>query len=323
MEYRKFGRTNLMVSEIGHGLWGMSGWSGSDDRQSLETLQSSLELGCNFFDSAWAYGEGHSDQLLGRLIKNNPGANIIAASKIPPKNGRWPGSSQDKLTEVFPAGHVIEYTEKILSGIGRDYLDLLQFHVWDDAWTENDEWKQAIAELKSKQMIRFFGLSINRWEPWNGLKALRTGLVDAVQVIYNIFDQAPEDKLFPLCREMDIAVIARVPLDEGGLTGKLTDDTRFPAGDWRAHYFGPENLHQTVARAEALKQLLPTGMSLPDMALRFVLSNPVVSTTIVGIRTQDHLQEDFRASDGKGLPAELINRLRLHRWDRKVAPWSD
>ncbi|OGO61773.1 MAG: aldo/keto reductase [Chloroflexi bacterium RBG_19FT_COMBO_49_13] len=323
MIYRKFGRTNLMVSDIGHGLWGMTGWTGSDDRKSLETLQTSLEMGCNFFDSAWAYGNGNSDRLLGKLIKNNPNANIIAASKIPPKNRKWPASPDDRLSLVFPYQHILDYTEKILEGVGTGSLDLLQFHVWDDSWTDDDEWKKAITDLKAKKLIRFFGLSINRWEPWNGLKAIRTGLIDAIQVIYNIFDQAPEDELFPLCDEMDIGVIARVPLDEGGLTGKLTDETRFPNNDWRADYFGPENLHPTVVRANALKKLLPENMDLPEMALRFILSNKTVSTTIVGMRTVEHAHEDARVSDGLGLAAELIAGLRAHRWDRKVAPWSD
>jgi aryl-alcohol dehydrogenase-like predicted oxidoreductase len=301
----------------------MGGWSGSDDKVSLETMQVSLEQGCNFFDSAWAYGSGHSDQLLGKLIKNNPNAKIIAASKIPPKNDKWPASSGDKLQEVFPRQHVIDYTEKILEGTGTDCLDVLQFHVWDDSWTEDDDWKQTITDLKAKKLIRYFGLSINRWEPWNGMQAIQTGLVDAVQVIYNIFDQAPEDQLFPLCEKMNVGVIARVPLDEGGLSGKLTDETRFPRADWRTKYFGPQNLHPTVVRANALKELLPKTMSLPEMALRFILSNKHVSTTIVGMRTLDHLHENIGVSDGLGLPVELISRLRLHRWDRKIAPWSD
>ena len=312
-----------MVSEIGHGLWGMGGWAGSDDKVSLETMQVSLEKGCNFFDSAWAYGSGHSDQLLGKLIKNNPNAKIIAASKIPPKNSKWPASSRDKLVDVFPRQHVIDYTEKILEGIGINCLDVLQFHVWDDTWTEDDEWKQTITDLKVKKLIRYFGLSINRWEPWNGMQAIQTGLVDAVQVIYNIFDQAPEDQLFPLCEKMDVGVIARVPLDEGGLSGQLTDETHFPKADWRAKYFGPQNLHPTVVRANALMELLPDSMSLPEMALRFILSNQEVSTTIVGMRTLDHLHENVGVSDGLGLPGELIAQLRLHRWDRKIAPWSD
>jgi len=323
MEYRKFGKTDLLVSEIGHGLWGMGGWSGSDDKESLETLQKSLDLGCNFFDSAWAYGSGHSDKLLGKLIRDNPTANIISASKIPPKNNKWPATSNDKLGDVFPRQHILDYTEKILEGIGTSPLDVLQFHVWDDSWSEDDEWKQTIADLKARKLIRYFGLSINRWEPWNGIKAIQTGLVDAVQVIYNIFDQAPEDQLFPLCEKMGVGVIARVPLDEGGLSGTLTDETRFPENDWRARYFGPENLHPTVVRANALKASLPGKMSLPEMALRFILSNPAVSTTIVGMRTLKHLEEDICVGDGKGLPDELIAQLRPHRWDRKIAPWSD
>jgi aryl-alcohol dehydrogenase-like predicted oxidoreductase len=323
MEYRKFGKSDLKVSEIGHGLWGMSGWSGSDDIESTQILQKSLEMGCNFFDTAWAYGNGHSDSLLGKLIKDNPHTDIIAASKIPPKNDKWPGSSQDKFEDVFPHQHVLEYTEKILGAIGTSPLDLLQFHVWDDSWCDNDEWKETVAELKGKKLIRFFGLSVNRWEPWNGIKAIETGLVDAVQVIYNIFDQAPEDELFPLCEKMGVGVIARVPLDEGGLTGNLSDETRFPESDWRSKYFGPENLHPTVLRANALKELLPNEMSLPEMALRFILSNPTVSTTIVGMRTLKHLEEDIRVSDGRGLPGNLISQLRSHRWDRKLAPWSD
>jgi aryl-alcohol dehydrogenase-like predicted oxidoreductase len=200
---------------------------------------------------------------------------------------------------------------------------LLQFHVWDDSWSDQDEWKQTIVDLKSKNLIRFFGLSLNRWEPWNGMKAIQTGLIDTVQVIYNIFDQAPEDKLFPLCKKMNVGVIARVPLDEGGLSGKLSIGTHFANADWRARYFGSENLGPTVRRADALKELLPENMSLPELALRFILANNIVSTTIVGMRTLNHLDEDLRTSDGRGLPEELIVKLRAHRWDRKVAFWSD
>jgi aryl-alcohol dehydrogenase-like predicted oxidoreductase len=323
MEYRKLGKTNLQVSEIGHGLWGMGDWKDADDKKSLDTLEKSLEMGCNFFDSAWSYGNGHSDRLLGTLIKNNPTAKIITASKIPPKNMKWPARPEDKLINTFPRQHVIDYAEKILERIGTDHIDLLQFHVWDDAWSENEEWKQTIADLKSKKLIRFFGLSLNRWEPWNGIKAIKSGLIDTVQVIYNIFDQAPEDELFPECKKLDIGVIARVPLDEGGLSGNLSTNTRFPKTDWRAKYFGSENLQSTVSRADALKELLPETMNLPEMALRFILSNTIVSTTIAGMRNLNHLQEDFLASDGKGLSEELLSKLRPHRWDRKIAPWSD
>jgi len=323
MQYRKLGRTNLSVSEIGHGMWGMGDWTDAVDQESLETLQMSLEMGCNFFDSAWSYGSGRSDKLLGKLIKKNPAYKIIAAGKIPPKNLKWPASFGDKLKDVFPRQHVMDFTEKILEGFGTDTIDLLQFHVWDDSWSDDDEWKETVSDLKSKKLIRFFGLSLNRWEPWNGMKALQTGLIDAVQVIYNIFDQSPVDNLFPLCENRNIGVIARVPLDEGGLTGKLTKKTHFPQTDWRARYFEPENLQSTVLRAQALKKLLPENMNLPEMALRFILTNKIVTTTIVGIRNLNHLQEDFGSSDGRGLSEELIVKLRSHRWDRKAAPWSD
>jgi len=200
---------------------------------------------------------------------------------------------------------------------------LLQFHVWDDSWTDEPEFHKTVEKLKTDGLIRFFGLSLNRWEPENGIKAIRTGLVDVVQVIYNIFDQSPEDKLFPVCRELNIGVIARVPLDEGSLGGKMTAETKFPKGDWRALYFGPENLKNTIARVEKLKDVLPRNMSLPDMALRFILSDPTVSTTIVGMRKPDHVRQNIAMSDAGPLDKGLLERLRHHRWDRKPQRWSD
>src|SRR5437588_9140793 len=262
MKYRKLGRTEFNVSEIGHGLWGMSGWSGSEDRQSLESLQLSTDLGCTFFDTAWAYGEGHSDQLIGKVLKQNSGNRLYVASKVPPKNRKWPASREYAYADVFPREHVIKHAELIREAIGVEQIDLLQFHVWDDSWTDDRDFCSTVEELKNKQIVAAFGLSLNRWQPENGIMALRTGLIDAVQVIYNIFDQSPEDELFPVCRELNAGVIARVPLDEGSLGGKLTLETRFPSSDWRANYFGPENLPATVERVERLKKILPPGMSL-------------------------------------------------------------
>src|ERR1700746_2187233 len=248
MRYRTLGRTGFEVSDIAHGLWGMSGWRESDDQQSRQAIQLAMDLGCNFFDTAWAYGNGKSDGLLGEALANNRGKRIYAASKIPPKNLKWPASPKDKLRDVFPADHVLTYARKIRERLGVETIDLLQYHVWDDGWTDEPDFRGTVERLKSEGLIRFFGLSLNRWEPENGLKALGTGLVDAVQVIYNLFDQAPEDRLFPLCRELRIGVIARVPLDEGSLGGKMMMQTRFPESDWRARYFGPENLAATLPR---------------------------------------------------------------------------
>jgi len=323
MKYRRLGRTGLEVSEIAHGLWGMSGWSGSDDRQSLEALQLAVDLGCNFFDTAWAYGEGKSDALLGKILSANRGKRLYAASKIPPLNGKWPASSKDKYRDVFPSEHVFEYAKLIREKFGVDSIDLLQFHVWDDSWTDEPEFRDTVEKLKRERWIHFFGLSLNRWQPENGIKALRTGLVDVVQVIYNIFDQSPEDKLFPACRELNIGVIARVPLDEGSLGGKMTPETTFPKNDWRSGYFGPDNLKKTVARVDKLKPALPKNMSLPEAALRFILSNPTVSTTIVGMRKPEHVRQDIAVSDAGPLDTDLRRTLKKHRWDRTPKPWSD
>jgi aryl-alcohol dehydrogenase-like predicted oxidoreductase len=323
MKYRTLGRTEFSVSEIAHGLWGMSGWSGSDDQQSLDALQLAADLGCNFFDTAWAYGEGKSDSLLGQILARNPNKRLYAASKIPPLNDKWPASSKDKYQDVFSEKHVFKYAERIRQKLGVETIDLLQFHVWDDSWIKEQEFRKTVEKLKADGLIRFFGLSLNRWEPENGLKALETGLVDAVQVIYNIFDQSPEDKLFPLCRKLNIGVIARVPLDEGSLGGKMTRATRFPVDDWRSQYFGPENLEQTMTRVDQLQKLLPDGMSLPEMALRFILSNPDVSTTIIGMRKPEHVRQNIGMSDAGRLDPELLRALKRHRWDRKPRPWSD
>jgi aryl-alcohol dehydrogenase-like predicted oxidoreductase len=323
MKYRKLGRTGFKVSDMAHGLWGMSGWSGSEDQQSLEALQIAVDNGCNFFDTAWAYGEGKSDALLGQIIARNKGKRLYAASKIPPMNDKWPALPSYKYQEVFPARHVFKYADLIRQKLGTDSIDVLQFHVWDDTWTNEKEFRDTVEKLKNDGIIRYFGLSVNRWEPANGIHAIRSGLVDTVQVIYNIFDQSPEDELFPACQEFDIGVIARVPLDEGSLGGNLTRDTKFPAGDWRAGYFNPENLNNTMDRVDELKKIVPSGMSLSQLALRFILSNPIVSTTIVGMRKPTHVKENLATSDAGPLDSTLLQQLRKHRWDRKPTPWSD
>lgn len=323
MRYRTLGRTGFQVSDIAHGLWGMSGWSESDDGESRQAIQLAIDLGCTFFDTAWAYGNGKSDGLLGEALTKHAGKRIYAASKIPPKNLQWPALAKYKYSDVFPSDHVFRYAKKIREQLRADSIDLLQFHVWDDSWAEESEFRDTVEKLKRDGLIRSFGLSLNRWEPENGLKALRTGLVDVVQVIYNIFDQAPEDKLFPVCQELNIGVIARVPLDEGSLGGKMTLQTRFPETDWRSKYFGPENLAATIPRVEKLKQLLPADMTLPELSLRFILSNPAVSTTIIGMRKLDHVRRNVSVSDAPALEPALLAELKKHRWDRRPQRWSD
>ena len=316
MKQRSLGKTGYLVSEIGHGLWGMGSWSGSTDETSRAALRRSIEGGCTFFDSAFVYGNGRSDGLIGATAREYSDRNLVLASKIPPADFKWPSSPARPLHAVFPRAHVLEYAGKIRDAFGRP-IDLLQFHVWEDVWANEPEWQDTIAELKAAGTIKAFGLSLNRWQPENGIAAIATGLVETVQVIYNIFDQAPEDVLFPACREHNVGVIARVPLDEGSLGGKLTLETSFPDGDWRAGYFNPSNLAETIRRVDALKTILPDGMSLPELALRFILSEATVSTLIVGMRAPDHVRQNLAVSDSGPLPAPLLAELRGHRWDRR------
>ncbi|MBX7127384.1 MAG: aldo/keto reductase [Cyclobacteriaceae bacterium] len=322
MKYRVFGRSGWEVSEIGYGMWGLAGWTGSDLEEVEESLHRSVELGCNFFDTAWGYGAGKSEQILGQLLKKHAGKKLVAATKIPPKNFKWPSRRGYLLKDCFPADHIIEYTEKSLSNLQVDCIDLQQFHVWEDDWANQDEWKTAVEKLVREGKVRRFGVSVNRWEPANVLNTLRTGLIDSVQVIYNIFDQNPEDELFPLCRELGIGVIARVPFDEGTLTGTLTKHTVFPKDDWRSTYFVPENLNASVDHAEALRPLIPPGMTMAEMALRFILCNPDVHTIIPGMRKVRNVNANMGVSDGKKLDEGLRLQLRNHRWDRTPTGWS-
>ena len=322
MKFREFGKTKWKISEVGYGMWGMGGWTESDDIQSAQSLDLAVENGVNFFDTAWGYGEGHSEQLLGQLVKRHPDKNIYTASKIPPKNFQWPAKHNFTLKESYPADHIIEYTEKTLTNLGLEQISLQQFHTWNDKWANQEEWQRAIEDLKVSGKIEAMGVSINRWEPQNCINALKTGALDSVQCIYNIFDQAPEDHLFPLCEELNLAVIARVPFDEGTLTGNITRDTVFPEGDWRGTYFVPENLNASADRADLLRKIVPEGMTMAEVALRFITMNKNVSTMIPGMRKQKNVLANTAISDGKGLPHELVQELKKHRWDREPTEWS-
>ncbi len=320
-----------MVSEIGYGMWGMGNWSNSDDAESLSSLQAAVDLGVNFFDTAFAYGQGRSENLLGQIVRANKEQRLYTATKVPPKNQQWPARSDFTLDDCYPPDHIEEYVHKSLQNAGLQSFDLIQFHTWEDAWVDDDRWVKKLDELRRQNLIHAAGISINRWEPWNGVRAVHSGLIDSVQVIYNIFDQNPEDELFPACRDLNVAVIARVPFDEGTLTGTLTKESKWPEGDWRNTYFVRENLIPSIEHADALKALIKDWneshgdeppLTMPELALRFILSNAEVSTVIPGMRKLSHVQSNIAASDAGPLPAELLDELRKHRWVRKPAPWS-
>jgi len=318
MNYRRFGRTGWKVSQIGYGMWGMGAWTGSDDAESLASLQRAIDLGCNFFDTAWVYGDGHSEKLLGEVLRKNSGKKLYVATKVPPKNREWPARASATVDESYPPAHIEQYVDKSLQNLGLKSLDLIQLHTWQDKWLADARLVAALEKLKTSGKVRAVGISLNRWEPFNGVKAVRAGVVDSVQVVYNIFDQNPEDDLFPACREKDVAVIARVPFDEGSLTGTLALDSKWPQGDWRNIYFSAAKLPEILQRVDALKPLLRDGITLPDLALRFILSNSDVATTIPGMRKIRNVEANIAAGDKAALPAEFVAELRKHRWVRQL-----
>jgi aryl-alcohol dehydrogenase-like predicted oxidoreductase len=318
MRYRTLGRTGLTVSEIGYGAWGIGKtmWIGADDRESLIALQTAIENGLNFVDTALVYGDGHSERLVGQIIREHPNK-IAVATKIPPKNNRWPAQKGTPLRDAFPKEHIIECTEKSLRNLRLECIDLQQFHVWIDEWSLQDEWWEAITLLKKQGKIRFVGISVNDHQPHSVINAAKSGRIDSFQVIYNIFDQSPEDDLFPLCRQLNIGILARVPFDEGSLAGQINPDTVFPEKDWRNRYFRGDRKQKVWERVQKIgKEMKGEADDTAEFALRFILSNPAVSSVIPGMRTAFNVERNCAVSDGRVLMEETLERLKAHRWVR-------
>jgi aryl-alcohol dehydrogenase-like predicted oxidoreductase len=317
MNYRKLGRTNFQVSEIGYGAWGIGGiqWLGGTDDESLTALRRAIELGLNFIDTALAYGDGHSERLVGQVVRD-AGRRIYVATKAPPKNQLWPARKGIGIESVFPYDYIVHCAEESLRNLKLDAIDLLQLHVWNPEWIGREEWRRAFEDLKRGGKIRAAGLSLNDHDPDTGMDAIRTGLIDSVQVIYNVFDQSAAKNLFPLCIEKDIGVLARVPLDEGGLTGKIDADTKFPAGDFREFYFKGGRKGQVAEHVAALRRDLKDGADVAETALRFCISHPAVSSVIPGMRTVRHAESNMALSAQGPLPEETLAVLKRHAWDR-------
>ena len=321
MRYRKLGRTNFEVSEIGYGAWGIGGkqWLGGNDDESLTALRRAIELGLNFIDTALAYGEGHSEQLVGQMVREAPGK-VFVATKVPPKNQLWPARPGVPIEQVFPYEYTVACTEQSLKNLNMETVDLQQFHVWNPEWIHRDQWRRAIEDLKKSGKVRAFGISINDHQPDSALELIKTGMIDTVQVIYNIFDQSPENSLFAACAKHNIGVLARVPLDEGALTGTINEKTTFERGDFRGFYFRGDRKREVVQHVDALRKDLagiegPEG-TLAEIALRFCLSNPAVSTVIPGMRRVRNVEANTRLSERGVLPPHAMDILRRHAWDK-------
>ncbi len=318
MNYRKLGRTGLEVSEIGYGAWGIAGdaWLGAKDEESLKALNRAVDLGLNFIDTALAYGGGHSERLVGKILAERS-ETIHVATKVPPKNLQWPAPAGLHPDEVFPGDYVRECTEQSLKNLGVEALDVQQFHVWQDEWMGEGDWQEAVEDLKREGKIRSFGVSINDHQPANAVRLIETGLVDTVQVIHNVFDQSPEDELFPACQERGVGVIVRVPFDEGALTGNITPETEFDEGDFRNHYFRDDRKSEVQQRVRAIISELGAGEDqIAEIALRYILSHPAVSTVIPGMRSVRNVERNMRVGDGQGLPEDQVRLLKNHHWVR-------
>ena len=319
MKHRKLGRTNFDVSEIGYGAWGIGGtmWIGATDKDSLAALQRAIELGVNFIDTALAYGNGHSEELVGKVIRDAPG-DIYVATKVPPKNLLWPARPGIGIEEAFPPDYVMRSTERSLKNLGLEIIDLQQLHVWNPDWLDREEWRREIEDAKAQGKVRAFGISINDHQPDSAIGLINTGLIDTVQVIYNVFDQSPERDLFPACLRHNIGVIVRVPFDEGSLTGRINEKTTFPAGDFRNNYFRDDRKKQVVERVDAIADEigLENATHLPEIAMRFCLSQPAVSTVIPGMRSITSVESNVMASGQGPLPHPTLQLLRRHAWDR-------
>lgn len=319
MKYRKLGVDGPEVSEIGFGAWAIGGgmWGGRRDDDARAALERAFARGVNFVDTALVYGDGHSERLVGELARAHAGK-VLVATKVPPKSYNWPARPGTPLGDCFPADWITECAERSLKNLGLERIDLLQLHVWADAWADQDEWHHALEKLRQAGKVRLFGISINSHDPKSAVRVVLQGRVDAVQVFYNIFDQSPEDELFPACLERGVGVLARVPFDEGSLTGKLREDTTFPPGDFRSQYFGGDLLAQTVRRVEAMRPLIEgAAASMARGALRYCLSHPAVSTVIPGMRSPAQVDENTAASDDGPLPGDVLRELRRHhRWVR-------
>jgi aryl-alcohol dehydrogenase-like predicted oxidoreductase len=318
VNYRALGSTGMEVSEIGYGAWGIAGdaWLGAEDERSLKALNRAVDLGLNFIDTALAYGGGHSERLVGKLIAERD-EQIYVATKIPPQNEIWPAPDGIPVEEVFPGSYVRECTEQSLRNLGLDAVDVQQFHVWQDDWVGTGDWLEAVDDLKRDGKVRFVGVSINAHQPENAIRLIQTGVVDTVQVIYNVFDQSPEDRLLPTCEEHGVGVIVRVPFDEGALTGHITPETSFEEGDFRNHYFRGDRKQEVHERVRTMvAELGVSEDEIAEIALRYILSHPAVSTVIPGMRSVTNVERNMAVGDGRGLPDDQVEKLKAHRWVR-------
>ncbi|NUQ62625.1 MAG: aldo/keto reductase [Pirellulales bacterium] len=323
VKYRDFGRTGIRVSEIGFGAWALGGgWGPQSDDDSLAALDRAVDLGVNFIDTAAFYGNGRSEQIIGQLLKCRP-EKLFVATKTPPAAGPWPPSPYCRAEDRYSESYLRENVDRRREMLGVDCIDLLQLHTWTRAWNRSPRPLDTLRKLQAEGKIKYIGISTPEQDQNSVIDLMRRGYLDAIQVIYNIFEQEPAAELLPAAEECGVGVIVRVALDEGSLTGKYRRGHRFAPDDFRSKYFAGDRIDRTVARVERMEAdvapLLPADRrSMAEVALRFALAHPAVSTVIAGIRNVAQAEANTRVSDLDPLPEPVLLKLREHAWLRGV-----
>lgn len=319
MKYRDLGRTGLVVSEIGFGGWAIGGsWGPQSESDSVQALHRALDLGVTLIDTAAGYGNGHSERVIGKVLKERGAwGRVAVATKLPPAAGPWPPSPYCRAEERYGEEHLRRSLEQSLTNLGTDCVDVLQLHTWTRAWNRDPSPLRVLRELKKEGKLRFIGISTPEHDQNALVQPIREGWLDVVQVIFNIFEQEAAAELLPAAAEAGVGVIARMPFDEGALTGKYTEETRFDESDFRSRYFMGDRLLRVVREVAKVKEdLAGTGFSLPEAALKFVLANPAVSLTIPGMRNVRQAEANLAVAERPDLPPELLLKLRRHNWRR-------
>jgi len=317
MKYRTLGRTDLKVSKIGFGAWAIGGnWGEQKEADSIYALNTALDRGVNFIDTAAGYGDGRSERIIAKVVKARS-EKVTIATKTPPAPGPWPPTPYCSAEERYSEVYLRQNVEERLRNLGTDQIDILQLHTWTRAWNQKPRPLDVLRKLQVEGKIRFIGISTPEHDQNSLIDLMRKGYLDVVQVIYNIFEQEPAAEFLPAARECNVGVIVRVTFDEGVLAGKYTRDTKFEPGDFRNNYFAGDRLERAVNRMEKIrKEIEGTKLTMPQTAVKFTLAHPAVSTVITGIRNVRQAEENTAITDLPDLPEDLLLRLRQHAWVR-------
>jgi aryl-alcohol dehydrogenase-like predicted oxidoreductase len=323
MQTRSLGSEGPTVSEIGFGGWAIGGdWGQQPDSQSTAALHAAIDRGINLIDTAAGYGEGHSEKIIAGVLAERS-EDIFVATKTPPTSGPWPPSPYCRWQDRYSAAYLRDNVHQRLQNLKRDRIDLLQLHTWTAAWNDDPQPLLVLRQLKEQGKIGLIGVSAPEHDQACVIQLMRDGLIDTVQVIFNLFQQEAASQILPVAAETGTGVLIRVALDEGSLTGKYGADHEYAESDFRRKFFQGDRQNRTVNRVNEIRRDLERfgiddQYSLADVALKFVLARPEVSSVLVGMRNTDQVEKNCRVSTRRDLNPEIIQHLHRHDWRRGV-----